>query len=104
MMRPGNTSRSALTLVDLLMTIAIVALLALLLVPAFGRAKVKAQRIGCVSCLKQIGLSFRIWSGDNTNLYPMSVSTNFGGKREHIEIDEVFRHFQVLSNELYTAS
>ncbi len=50
----------------------------------------------------QIGISFRIWEGDHTNLYPMSISTNFGGTLEYVERGETFRHFQVMSNELAT--
>lgn len=50
----------------------------------------------------QIGMGFRVWGGDHTNLYPMSISTNFGGTREHVASGETFRHFQVLSNELVT--
>jgi prepilin-type processing-associated H-X9-DG protein len=32
----------------------------------------------------------------------MAVSTNFGGTLEYLATSEVFRHFQVLSNELST--
>jgi len=52
--------------------------------------------------LKQIGLAFRIWEEDHTNLYPMSVSTNFGGTFEYVATGETFRHFQIMSNELST--
>jgi hypothetical protein len=48
----------------------------------------------------QIGLSFRIWESDHTNLYPMSISTNLGGTLEYVASSETFRHFQVVSNEL----
>jgi prepilin-type processing-associated H-X9-DG protein len=50
----------------------------------------------------QTDMSFRIWEGDHTNHYPMSVSTNHGGTFEYVESGEVFRHFQVMSNELST--
>ena len=43
--------------------------------PALAAAKRKAQRINCVNNLKQVGLAFRIWEGDNNDKYPMAVST-----------------------------
>ncbi len=95
--------RWALTWVEVLVVLAVLALVALVLVPpALARARAKAWRIYCISNLKQIGLSFRIWAGDNTNLYPMQVTGIFGGTKEHEATADVFRYFQVLSNELAT--
>jgi len=91
-----------MTLVEVLVVVVIVAVLACFLLPVLKRAKVRAQKITCNGELKQIGLAFRIWEGDHTNLYPMSVSTQFGGTFEYVATGETFRHFQVMSNELCT--
>ncbi len=71
-----------------------------MLLPALARAKQKAQRINCVNNLKQDGLAFRLWEGDNGDKYPMAVSTNKNGTMEYG--GDVFHHFQVMSNELST--
>jgi prepilin-type processing-associated H-X9-DG protein len=86
----------------LLVIIAVLAILAAMLLPALASAKRKAKRINCVNNLKQNGLAFRLWAGDNGDKYPMAVSTNKGGTMEYAEDGNAFRHFQVMSNEFGT--
>jgi prepilin-type N-terminal cleavage/methylation domain-containing protein len=109
----------AFTLIELLVVIAIIAILAALLLPALAAAKKKAQRIQCVNDLKQVCVAFRLWAGDNQELYPMSISMNSGGAKEAIGLGAinntqpqnyqppnfvlgVFSMFLVMSNELNT--
>jgi competence protein ComGC len=85
-----------------LVVLAIVCILAAILLPALTKAKSRAQRIRCVSYLKQISGSFRIWQGDHQGNYPMATALTNGGTMEWIEGGNAFRHFQVMSNELNT--
>jgi hypothetical protein len=94
-------SNRGLTLLDVFILVALLAVVAMLLLPALARPR-QHPGLQCVNKLKQIGLAFRIWAGDNNDKYPMQVSTNAGGTLELAESPEVFRHFQSLRNELGT--
>ncbi|MEP6664500.1 MAG: type II secretion system protein, partial [Verrucomicrobiota bacterium] len=56
--------------------------------------------IACVNNLKQVGLSFRMYAGDNNDKYPMNISTN--DQPLILESTEVHQYFSLLQNELGT--
>ncbi len=59
------------------------------------------MRIGCVNNLKQLGIAYRLWANDHGDKFPFA-STNADGSLAWVNSSEVFRHFQVMSNELVT--
>lgn len=88
--------------VELLIIIAIIAIIAGLLLPALARAKSKSIQVNCMNNLRQVAIGFRLWSDDNNDLYPMRVLAEKGGAKEAIVKGDVFRVFQCMSNELST--
>lgn len=58
------------TLLELLITIAVIAILAGLLLPALHRAKEKAQAAECLNHLKQLGVCVSFYSSDYSGFFP----------------------------------
>jgi prepilin-type processing-associated H-X9-DG protein len=107
-LRAQNKTTQALTRMEILVIIAVLAILAALFLPRLTKrtprrhSRESALGINCINNLKQTGLAFRIWEGDNNDKYPMSVSVTNGGARELIAAGNVAGCFQVMSNELST--
>ncbi len=100
MNHPRN--QNAFSWLDLLLIVAAVAGIILVILPQLARKHARASRISCTNNLKQVGLAFRIWSGDNNDHFPMHVSVTDGGAMELAEQGSAYAVFVVMSNELNT--
>jgi hypothetical protein len=50
-----------------------------------------------------MGLSYRIWSGDNSDKYPMFISETNGGAQEFVLSGDAAAVFRCMSNEIGSA-
>jgi prepilin-type N-terminal cleavage/methylation domain-containing protein/prepilin-type processing-associated H-X9-DG protein len=74
--------RKGFTLIEMLVVIAIIAILAGLLMPALARARKEARKSHCLNNEKQIGLYLAMYKNDNRGKYP-SVSFALSGNRAY---------------------
>jgi prepilin-type N-terminal cleavage/methylation domain-containing protein len=75
-MRNNSKTAEGFTLVELLVVIAVIAILAALLMPALSGAKNKAKRTTCSSNLRQISLGIVLYAHDNEDILPTIAITN----------------------------
>jgi prepilin-type processing-associated H-X9-DG protein/prepilin-type N-terminal cleavage/methylation domain-containing protein len=71
--QPGREVKSlAFTLVELLVVIAVLAILAGLLLPAVAKAKAKSQAIYCANNMRQMQLAWYIYADQNEDVMPLN--------------------------------
>lgn len=109
----------AFTIVELLVVVAVIAVLVAMRLPALTSTKASVQRVYCSGNLKRVGLAFRTWAGNHNDRMPMQVAFNLGGASSAIGVRAnganfsanypastgprgVWGMFIVMSNELST--
>jgi len=79
--RCAPKAHGAFNLLELLVTIAIIGILAALLLPVLTRSKASAQRIKCVSNLHQLGIAAQLyWDENNGKCFRYGGSFTNGGQ------------------------
>jgi len=63
-------SPGAFTLMELLVVIALIAVLASLLFPAMAKARERARSVQCIGNLRQWGIAYRMYADDNNDYLP----------------------------------
>ncbi len=85
------SSRKGFTLIELMIVIAIIAILAAILVPNFIRARAQGQLTSCKSNLKNIGTALEMYATDNLGRYPggsaagAKLTTADGGQQAYLK-------------------
>jgi prepilin-type N-terminal cleavage/methylation domain-containing protein/prepilin-type processing-associated H-X9-DG protein len=75
----SHEERGAFTLVELLVTVAIIAILASLLFPAMGRAKQSGYSTVCRNNLRQMGIGISLYASD-TSVFPAFYAVDATGR------------------------
>jgi|GEM_PF-6979739 len=91
----GNTS--GLTLIEVLVVIAVLAVLAAFLLPGLSQVHSGNQRATCFNNQKEICIGFILWQGDNDNQFPWQRSTATNGTHEFIANGHAASQIQALS-------
>ena len=85
-MKSSIRASRAFTLIELLVVIAIIAILAAMLLPALGRAKAKAQQIGCLNNYRQLQLCWQMYTEENQDNLPANEALNVTYNRSVLSV------------------
>ena len=82
----GAPVRRAFTLIELLIVIAIIAVLAALLLPALSNSKEQARRVNCKNHLRQFLIAATLFADDHDGKLPSGASENVDATDEHVPV------------------
>jgi len=88
---------------ELLVTLALIGLLAALLLPALARSKTRSYQIACIGNLRQIGIAFHGFAHEHGGQFPQNLAVASGGTLESSRASESFWGVVLTSGEPFFA-
>ena len=70
---PARSGRTAFTLLELLVVVAVIGILAAMLLPALARARGNAQAISCLNNTRQLALAWSLYADDHESRLPYNL-------------------------------
>lgn len=75
--KPHRAYPNGFTLLELMVVVAIIALLAAMLLPSLSAGKGQARRLECLSCLRQLNLALTMYADDFEEQFPPRTEREF---------------------------
>jgi prepilin-type N-terminal cleavage/methylation domain-containing protein len=95
---PDSKMRTAFTLVELLVVLAVIVVLVLLIAPLLRHGHPPKYHLRCMSNQKQLALGLLIFAGDNSDMFPAQVVLAKGGALEPMNAGDVIPCYVALTN------
>ncbi len=83
-----------MTLVEILVVFAIVAVLVALVTAGFSKFKAKSQQVQCLNNMRQIGIGLQVYADDHQGVYPQTSHTAAQGQSWIYALEEYLSDFQ----------
>jgi len=88
---PGKHSPGrGFSLIDLMVSLAVITTLLLILLPSLSKAQEAARRVGCASNMRQVGMALQMYAYDYGDRLPPSVFLTPENERDYSPQDTIF--------------
>jgi type II secretory pathway pseudopilin PulG len=92
---PAKRSSCGFSLVDLIVSLAVITTLITILLPSLSKAQEAARRVGCASNMRQIGMALQMYAYENNDQLPESAFLD-ESSRQYSPQDTIFIYLSDL--------